>query len=326
MKRTFLSILAALLTATTATAEVIGGISYSLSGNTATVKRDNSVSYSGELNIPPTVTYDGVTYTVTTIDSYALQDISMVTKLSLPASIKDIGSHNFVWKNSLESITVAEGNPTYDSRGGCNALIETSEAKLILGCKNTVIPEDVTVIGERAFSYTGLTTAVIPESVITIDEAAFAYCTQLTTFTILGEVSDCIDENAFTGCESLTDVYCYSNTPPNLDSYTFEHEWGNDGEKHIKGITLHVPAASVNAYKEDYTWGRFDYIVPLPAADVKGDANNDGRVDIADVAAAIAHILGQPTGQFSEEAADMDGNGSIDIDDVQAIVTLILNQ
>ena len=53
--------------------------------------------------------------------------------------------------SSLTSIIVAEGNAKYDSRNGCNAIIETGSNTLIAGCSSTVIPESVTSIGSSAF-------------------------------------------------------------------------------------------------------------------------------------------------------------------------------
>lgn len=324
MKQTITTLLAVLLTAATTQAEVIDGISYRLvkrtTGNIACVQKDNNVSYSGAIVIPETVTADdGETYTVVGIDYRAMMDISMVTSLSLPASLTDIDSHNFVWKNMLESITVAEDNPYLDSRGGCNAIFLTEENKIILGCSNTVIPDGTAVIGEEAFARTGLREVTIPASVAYIDENAFSGCTELTTLTILGELTEGIDEGAFSGCNALTDIYCYATTPPHLDSETF----GEDGLD--DGITLHVPATAIEAYKEDVRWSEIsDDIVPLPAADLKGDVNGDSRVDIADVAAVISYILDPQTVPFDKEAADMDDNGSIDINDVKAIVAIIL--
>ena len=49
------------------------------------------------------------------------------------------------------SIVVANGNPVYDSREGCNAIIKTTTNTLIKGCKTTVIPNSVTKIDSRAF-------------------------------------------------------------------------------------------------------------------------------------------------------------------------------
>lgn len=323
MKKGMIIVLAALLCAATTMAEVIDGISYRLnktnSGNTAYVQKDNKVSYSGAIVIPETVTAnDGETYTVVGIDYRAMWDISMVTSLSLPATISSIASYNFLLKDKLENITVAEGNPYFDSRNGCNAIIETRDNILILGSKNTVIPEGVTAIGESAFGGTALTTVTIPETVTCINEGAFSGCHQLTTLTILGELPDGIDENAFSGCDALTDIYCYATTPPALDSETF----GEDG---IDGVTLHVPATAIDAYKENHRWSRIsEDIVPLADADLKGDVNGDSKVDISDVTTLIGYLLKQNPSPFNEAAADVDGSSSIDIDDVKAIISLIL--
>ena len=43
------------------------------------------------------------------------------------------------------------GNSVYDSRENCNAIIETATNTLISGCKNTIIPNSVTSIGDEAF-------------------------------------------------------------------------------------------------------------------------------------------------------------------------------
>jgi hypothetical protein len=50
---------------------------------------------------------------------------------------------------------------------------------------------------------------------------------------------------AFYNCPALTDVTCLATTPPTLDSYNFG-EIGTD--------VLHVPAASVDAYKNVGVW------------------------------------------------------------------------
>ena len=102
----------------------------------------------------------------------------------IPESVEDI-YNPVVHCSSLESIVVAEGNKKYDSRGGCNAIIETETGELISGCNTTVIPDGVTEIGYDAFNgCVGLKSVVIPRSVTDIDSNAFLYCSSLERITV----------------------------------------------------------------------------------------------------------------------------------------------
>ena len=56
-----------------------------------------------------------------------------------------------------------------------------------------------------------------------------------------------------------------------------------------------------------------------------GDVNHDGVVDINDVMAVVAAILGNQPEEYYAENADMDGTGEVDINDVMGIVDIILN-
>ena len=89
----------------------------------------------------------------------------------------------------MESIKVADGNPVYDSRNNCNAIICTKSNELIKGCSLTVIPSSVATIGVEAFvGCVGLTDIVIPNSVKTIKGSAFRNCTGLTKIVIPASV------------------------------------------------------------------------------------------------------------------------------------------
>ena len=105
---------------------------------------------------------------------------------------------------SLETIAVSSGNAAYYSDGNC--IIEKATKKLIVGCKNSVIPNGVTSIGEYAFQFcTGLTSITIPDSVTSIGDGAFSGCTGLTSVIIGNGVTN-IGEYAFYGCKGLTSI------------------------------------------------------------------------------------------------------------------------
>lgn len=160
----------------------IDGISYTISSDlTAEVI---SGSYSGEIVIPSSVTYEEQTYSVESIAKSAFAN-SGLTSVFIPASVSVIGNGAFEGCKSLTSIQVEEGNPTYDSRDNCNAIVNTASNTLIYGCQTTVIPATVTTIGSGAFSgQTGLTAITIPESLTSVASDAFKGCTGLTSVTI----------------------------------------------------------------------------------------------------------------------------------------------
>lgn len=129
-----------------------------------------------------------------TIGSLAFLGCNL-TDIIIPASVTEIAFDAFK-ECGAESITVDKDNPVYYSANNC--IIETATKTLIIGCKNSVIPDGVTSIGESAFAYVELTDFVIPSSVTTIGKYAFCNCRQLTTVEILDGVTT-IEYGAFYG-------------------------------------------------------------------------------------------------------------------------------
>ena len=193
--------------------EKIDGIYYNLDANakTATVVFHVRYLYSGEVVIPSTVTHEGVDYTVTRIESDAFKRSTDLTSVTIPRSVTSIGSGIFQECSSLTSINIEEGNPVFDSRENCNAIIETASNTLIVGCKGSTIPNGVTSIGKNAFlGCTALTSFNIPNHVVTIGESAFEGCSGLTSINIPNSVTS-IGNEAFSGCSNLTKVELNNN-------------------------------------------------------------------------------------------------------------------
>ena len=304
----------------------INGVYYKLITNSNIAKvTSNPQKYSGVIVIPPSVTYQGLDYSVTSIGDWAFYGCIGLTSVTIGNSVTSIGNYAF-WYCSrltsviigngvtsigyaafsscpgLTSITVEEGNSKYDSRDNCNAIIETGTNTLIAGCKNTVIPNSVTNIGENAFyncsgltsvtipnsvtsigksafyGCSGLTSVTIPNSVTSIGKAAFEGCSKLTSITIPNSVAS-IGDRAFWGCSGLTSViigngikevngWVFVDCTNLTDVYCYAESVPTTGSNAffnspVGNATLHVPASAVDAYKAADPWSNFKEIVAL---------------------------------------------------------------
>ena len=144
---------------------------------------------------------------------------SALYAITIPRSVTSIDGNIVVGCEFLDNITVESGNSVYDSRNNCNAVIQKDENTLIFGCKNTIIPNDVEIIGPYAFvNCKELTYIEFPEGLSWIGYNAFSGCTGLTTVNFPENLSDVGDE-AFSGCTGLT--YLYIPRRLSIGKYTF---------------------------------------------------------------------------------------------------------
>ena len=244
----------------------IGDGAFSYCSALASIEIPNSVTSIGDMTFYncSALTSIEIPNSVTSIGSCAFQLCRNLTSVKIPNSVTSFKRNAFVNCTNLASITVEKGNTKYDSRDNCNAIIETNTNRLILGCKNTVIPNSVTSIGDGAFSYCSALTSIeipnsvtsiekyaflacealasveIPNSVTSIGDGAFSYCFALTSVEIPNSVAS-IGNEAFYYCEDLISITFKGSTPP-----TF----GNDVFKYVNNsISIYVPANSGDAYK-----------------------------------------------------------------------------
>ena len=183
---------------------------------------------------------------VTSIGYSAFSYCSGLTSLFIPSSVSFIETGAFIGCSGLESIIVEFNNPSYNSGNHCNAIIETATNTLHTGCKNTLIPNSVSIIGDFSFyDQTGLTSITIPSSV------------------------SLINSSAFTGCEQLASIKVLRITPPTLYS---------DLPSTTPGFTIYVPYGSLDVYKQHYLWSDYrDYMQPITTMTLWGYGETNGK-------------------------------------------------
>ena len=223
---------------------------------------------------------------VQTIPDYMFYESHFTGTLSLPSTLTSIGTQSFLGNSFTGDLTIRSGvsvgsmafygNTMFDGtltiENGAtfyssafaydtnwehinwkntpgDALI--SNGYLFLGCKNTVIPNTVTTLGENAFyGCGGLQYITIPASVKHIEGGCFEKCTNLIRATFEGDGSYSgnyyMEGNVFNGCRLLGQIWAYFDTfPPIYGANCFYNISGS-------GILLHKNNASyVSRWKQN---------------------------------------------------------------------------
>ena len=163
----------------------IGNLTYEITSETE-VKVQACTQSATSVVIPATVTYQGTTYSVTTIGNSAFMDCSSLTSVTIPNSVTSIGISSFKNCSSLTTVT---------------------------------IPNSVTSIGEYAFSGCSSLTSMTIEMNNVWDFGNIGLNSTLQNLT-LGENVTSIASGAFNNYNSLQNVTCLATTPPTLEDNT----------------------------------------------------------------------------------------------------------
>ena len=199
----------------------IGDLYYNLdaTSQTAEVTSQNS-SYPkwsttiATANIPSSVEYNSVTYSVTSIGNNAFYECTGLTSVTIPNSVTTIGYYAFEYCSGLTSIEIPNSVTSIGDYAfsGCSDLTSPVYNAHVFAYMPTsysgayTIPDGIESIADGAFyGCTGLTSVTIPNSVTSIGIEAFYYCTGLTSVNIPNSVTN-IGEYAFSGCSGLTSV------------------------------------------------------------------------------------------------------------------------
>ena len=195
-----------------------------------------------QISLPATITSIGnwaffmnnissidIPVSVTKIGDAAFGFSADLQSITIPEAVSHIGIFAFIGCYNMNSIMIDESNTNFDSRDNSNAIIYTAADSLIVGCKTTIIPKNITKIGVGAFS-AGMDflddTIIIPEYLDTMHLAIH----------IPNSVKE-IAEGAFMYSYFDT-LYMESLTPPIIDTTTFN-----------TNPICFVPCGALNAYQ-----------------------------------------------------------------------------
>ena len=160
---------------------------------------------------------------LTTIGDGAFASTGLMSVV-IPSSVVSIGTNPFSYCPNLARLSVEDGNTVYESRNDC--IVETRSKKLIAGCRNSYISDDIVSIGDYAFQGSkGLTWIRIYNSVTSIGRGAFYGCSGITYI-------DCLLKKPF-GASSVFD------------------------DATLQNAQLSVPFNTAQLYRAAYGWKDF---------------------------------------------------------------------
>ena len=215
----------------------------------------SGVTYSGDITLNSTVSYEGVDYTLTGIAESVFSGSSELTSIKLPSTLQTLGNNAFYNCSKLEEIEIPASVKSipYYAFYQCSNLktvilhdgLETIDGYAFYQCSNLqemIIPNTVKTIGEYAFRncyklekvvlpalleeiprYAFAETAImgidIPSTVKRIGEYAFSTCRKLSSVALPEGITS-IENNTFANCESMTTIELPS-TLKTIGDYAF---------------------------------------------------------------------------------------------------------
>ena len=178
--------------------------------------KGSNIFYKGSVTIPSEVSFDDVTYTVTSIENNAFFRSTSLFSVQIPQSVTVIGDCVFTHCAKLASANLPQSLASLgqDVFFGCAALVPMEIPSTLTAIPDGTfanctsftqisIPSSVTAIGNRAFQgCLALTSIDLPASILSIGETAFHSCKSLTSIQIPESLTT-IGGSAFYGCSSL---------------------------------------------------------------------------------------------------------------------------
>ena len=269
----------------------------------------NVLSYTLEVNEKPVYNYLADADWSNTIEVFSNQASSWATSGLIPEGWTFSGSN--LWAED-HFISMSSATLTTPQFTGCD------KVTVVFSAKSLYASTSVTVATSQA-SQTIALPGSFTQFAVTLD------CAQADQVTFTAGSS-------FIGMLKAT-VYAGEVSAPEMRSVVVE---GDASHKLITGITdkfytvTGLTAEGTYTYKvkalyTDGTESQWSNIEEVTlSAYAMGDVNHDNSVDIDDVTALIARVLGNAPEVFFEDQANCDGAEGIDINDVTALIAIVL--
>ena len=197
-----------------------------------------------------------------TIEWSVFENCKKLKSISIPSSVKSIGSGCFQWCEAIDSMAVEKGNAFYDSREGCNAIIETATNTLIAGCMKTKIPDTVETLADNCFKG----------------------CANLVSITLPASVSY-LGGSCFNDCVNLSDFHIRRMTPPEASS-----AWQGIFGWYCNSLEIiYVPKGTKELYEAAYPWAGYKIVEEDTESGIT-PVVNDGKT------APVYHLGGSRVG------------------------------
>ena len=217
--------------------------------------------------------------TITSIGESAFQGCSALSSFTIPSNVTFIGASAFKNCGNLKNVKIPAGVTEINNSvfSGCSSLegeIKIPDAVTSIGdeafyncAKVTSLKfgEGLKEIGADAFTMCdGITELIIPNNVETIGKEAFQGCSGLTKLVLgrgIKEIGQSIlttitGDNIGNHYINIKDIYCYAVNVPKTGSRIVDDGVANK-------VTLHVPSASVSAYKAKEPWNKFNIVAEV---------------------------------------------------------------
>lgn len=177
----------------------------------------NKTGYSGDVVVPNSVSYQGISFDVTALDekcfysasnlesvvlpegittipAYAFNSCSNLNHIDIPSSVKEIATYAFIYCSKLDQVDLPVGLTTLGIRSFQNT-----------GISSINLPEGVTEIPQYCFYGTPLTSVILGDGITSLGSNCFQSCSKLQSVKLPAHIKT-LPSSIFYGCSSLSEI------------------------------------------------------------------------------------------------------------------------